>query len=348
MKKVQVGLIGYGLSGKVFHAPVIQSVEGLELKTVVSSSPQKVHADYPSMEVVGSVEELCRDDQIDLVVVATPNTTHYPFAKQALLAGKHVVVEKPFVNSVAEGEELIELAESRKRLLSVYHNRRWDNDFLTLKQILHAGMLGEVHTYVSHYDRYRPGVRDRWREQTLPGSGVLYDLGSHLIDQALHLFGCPRTVWGDVFPQRPGARVDDYFHLVLGYDSGLRVHLNAGSIVKQTGPRFQVHGTKGSFFKYGLDPQEEALRQGKKPGSPGWGEDEERHYADVTVEAGKLTVRGKVETIPGAYQAYYEGIYHAIVEAQPVPVPAAEALHTIRVIEMAVKSSREGRVLRWE
>lgn len=348
MEKVQVGLIGYGLSGKVFHAPIIESVNGLQLKKVVSSNPQKVHADYPDAEVVASVEELLTDEQIDLVVVATPNVTHFPYAQQALLSGKHVVVEKPFVNTSAEAEELIKLAEEKNLLLSVYQNRRWDNDFLTLKKTIESGTLGDIYSYEAHYDRYRPEVVNRWREQDLPGSGMLYDLGAHLIDQALHLFGLPKTVWGDVFKQRPDSKADDYFHLVLGYENGLRAILHSGSIVKQSGPRFQVHGSKGSFIKYGLDPQEDALRQGQKPGAPGWGKDQEQFYAEVTVGTGNLKISGKAETLPGSYESFYKGIYDAITSGGPVPVPAVEAMNTIKVIETAIKSSREGRVIHFE
>jgi scyllo-inositol 2-dehydrogenase (NADP+) len=348
MKSVHVGLIGYGFSGRVFHAPVLTAVDGLELKKVVSSNKEKVHADYPEAEVVEHVEELWQDEQIDLVIIATPNVTHYPFAKQALLSGKHVVVEKPFVNASAEAEELIQLAEEKGLLLSVYQNRRWDNDFLTLKKSIDAGMLGEIYTYEAHFDRDRIQVRDRWREQDLPGSGMLYDLGSHLIDQALHLFGLPKTVWGDVFKQRPGSKADDYFHLVLGYENGLRVILHSGSIVKQSGPRFQVHGSKGSFIKYGMDSQERALIEGKRPGSPGWGKDEEKYFAELTIHAGEQKICGRIETTPGSYESYYKGIYEAIVHGQPVPVSAVEAMNTIKVIEMAIKSSAEGRVLRFE
>ncbi|UYZ12356.1 MULTISPECIES: oxidoreductase [Brevibacillus] len=344
MKQVNVGLIGYGLSGQVFHAPVIRSVPGLKLTKVVSSRPEKVRADLPEAEVVASVDELLSDDQIELVVVAAPNTSHFPYAKQALLAGKHVVVEKPFVIRSSEAEELIRLAESRGRVLSVYHNRRWDNDFLTIKHLLQTGALGEVFLYEAHYDRYRPEVTDRWRERDLPGSGILYDLGSHLIDQALHLFGLPQTVMADVGAQRPGARTTDYFHIVLGYGS-LRVILHAGSLVRQPGPRFQIHGDKGSFVKYGLDPQEDALRAGLIPGGPEWGRDREETYGQLTLSVGELNVSGSVETIPGAYQTYYQQMYEAIVSATPAPVSPADAMNVIRVIEWAEQSSREQRVI---
>jgi scyllo-inositol 2-dehydrogenase (NADP+) len=344
MRMVKVGLIGYGLSGKVFHAPVIQAVPGLMLTKVVSSQPAKVHADLPHVEVVGSVEELLADEGIELVVVATPNTSHYVYAKQAMEAGKHVVVEKPFVTSSSEAAELIRVAEACNRLLSVYHNRRWDNDFLTIKELIRAGAMGNLYQYESHYDRFRPDVKDRWREQDIPGSGMLFDLGSHLIDQALHLFGLPETVMADIAAQRPGSQVTDYFHLVLGYGP-LRVILRSSMLVRQPGPRFQIHGDKGSFVKYGLDPQEEALKAGIKPGTPDWGKDRPEFFGELTTGVGELAVTGKVETVPGSYQAYYQGIYDAIVRGKPVPVSAVDAMNVIRVIEWAEQSSREKRTI---
>jgi len=345
MRQVKVGLIGYGLSGQVFHAPVIQAVPGLALAKVVSSQHAKVQAELPNVAVAGSVEELLTDEGIELVVVASPNTTHFPYAKLALEAGKHVVVEKPFVTSSAEGEELIRLAEKHSRLLSVYHNRRWDNDFLTVQELIRTGALGTLYQYEVHFDRFRPEVRERWREQNMPGSGILFDLGSHLIDQALHLFGLPETVTADLAAQRPGSPVTDYFHLVLGYGT-LRVILRASMLVRQPGPRIQLHGDRGSFVKYGLDPQEEALRAGFKPGTPDWGKDQPDQYGEWTSSLGALAVKGKVETLPGSYPAYYQGIYDAIVRGNPVPVSPIDALNVIRVIEWAEQSCREKRTIR--
>ena len=341
---IRVGLVGYGLAGTVFHAPLIESVEGLSLAAIVTSQAEKVKRDNPDVEVVPEFEGLLGRGDIEMVVVASPNVTHHDFARLALEAGKHVVVDKPFVIHAAEADDLIELALRRQVVLSVFQNRRWDNDFLTVRHLLGSEVLGEVSTYECHYDRFRPEVQKRWREEPLPGSGSLYDLGAHLIDQALCLFGTPESVWGDVRAQRPGAQVDDYFHLVLGYGRR-RVILHAGSLVRETPPRFQLHGSKGSFIKYGLDPQEDQLKAGMRPGDAGWGEDDPAMYGDLTIDVGELDVKGKVTTLGGHYEAYYQGIVEAITQGRPAPVAPEDARNTIRVIECALQSQQEQRVV---
>ncbi len=341
---IRVGLVGYGLAGSVFHAPLIASAGGLSLAAIVTSQSGKVKRDYPTVEVAPTFESLLERNDIELIVVATPNVTHHDFARRALEAGKHVVVDKPFVIHAAQADDLIELAKSQRRVLSVFQNRRWDNDFLTIRSLLKSELLGDITTYEAHYDRFRPAVNDRWREQPLPGSGTLYDLGAHLIDQALFLFGTPETVWADVRPQRQGAQVDDYFHMALGY-SQRRVILHAGSLVRETPPRFQLHGSKGSFLKYGLDPQEDQLKAGLRPGDAGWGRDEAALYGDVTLDVGDLEVKGKVTTLDGCYQAYYQGMVEAITEGKPAPVAPEDARNTIRIIECALQSQQEQRVI---
>jgi scyllo-inositol 2-dehydrogenase (NADP+) len=344
MKLLRVGLIGYGFSGKVFHAPFFKVLDEFELAVVVSSNANKVKLDFPNVKVVAEVEQVLSDESIDLVIITTPNLTHYSIAKQALLANKHVVVEKPFVNHSKEALELIELAGEKNKIITVFQNRRWDNDFLTVKSCIQSGALGDIYSFESHFDRFRPQVAQRWREQDLDGSGILYDLGSHLIDQSLHLFGLPETVQGDSFAQREQGVVDDYFHIVMGYGK-LRVILHASSMVKSSGPRFQVHGTKGSFIKYGLDSQEQDLRLGKGPGFEHWGKDREDLYGDLTIQAGELPVKGKVETIRGSYESFYKGLYHAIVNHKPAPVEAIDAMHTIKIIEAVKLSSYEKRTV---
>jgi scyllo-inositol 2-dehydrogenase (NADP+) len=344
LKILRAGLIGYGFSGEIFHAPFIKALEGYELSKVVSSNPTKVNNHFPQVEVVKDVTELLSDELIDLVIVTTPNTTHYSIAKQALLAGKHVVVEKPFVNHAKDAEELIELAANSNKILTVFHNRRWDNDFLTVRQCIESGALGEIFMFESHYDRYLPQVNRRWREQNLEGSGFLYDLGSHLIDQALQLFGLPETVLGDVLAQRDGGVTDDYFHVILGYGK-LRVILHSSSIVMSVGPRFQVHGSKGSFIKYGMDSQEAALKSGKIPGSKEWGLDSEDRFGKLNIRMGELNVISAIETIPGSYQSFYKELYHSIVDSSAVPVHAVDAMNTIKVIEAVKKSSLEKRTV---
>jgi scyllo-inositol 2-dehydrogenase (NADP+) len=341
---LRTGLIGYGFSGETFHAPFIKALDGYELSKVVSSNPTKVHNHFPQVEVVKDVSELLSDDLIDLVIITTPNTTHHQIAKQALLAGKHVVLEKPFVNQTKDAEELIDLAAKSNKILTVFHNRRWDNDFLTVKQCKESGALGEIFMFESHFDRYRPLVTGRWREQNLEGSGILYDLGAHLIDQALLLFGLPETVQGDVLVQRDNGVADDYFHIVLGYGK-LRVILHSSCLVSSAGPRFQVHGSKGSFIKYGLDSQEEALKSGKIPGVPQWGQDREDRYGELNIRTGELNVVNKIETIPGSYQSFYKELYHSIVNCSVVPVLAVDAMNTIKVIEAVKKSSLEKKTI---
>jgi len=261
--------------------------------------------------VVATPAQLLEDPAVELVVVAAPNSVHYEMAGAALRAGRHVVVDKPFVIRLAEADELIELAEREGRVLSAFHNRRWDNDFLTVERCVRAGLLGRVSTYVARYDRFRPQPSRGWLEEDLPGSGVLYDLGTHLIDQALHLFGLPTTVMADLQMQRPGAIVADYLHVVLGYEK-LRVVLQAGSLVRARGPRFEVHGDKGSFVKHGIDGQEAALRSGTRPGDPGWGADRPDRYGTLTTEVGGLEVTGSVTTVPGAYESFYREMARAI------------------------------------
>ncbi len=341
---VSVGLVGYGLAGAVFHAPLITRVAGLTLAAVVSSDAAKVQRDYPGMRVEPSLERLLADETITSVVIATPNTTHVDFARQAILAGKHVVVDKPFTIHAAEADELIALAQQHHVLLSVYQSRRWDNDFLTIRHLLATHLLGEISTYEGHYDRFRPEVADRWRDQALPGSGMLYDLGSHLIDQALTLFGLPTTVRADVQALRPGAVVDDYFHLTLGYPR-LNVILHSGIIVREPGPRFQIHGTKGSFIKYGLDSQEDALKAGQRPGAPGWGADNAADYGRVTLDVGGITINGTIPTLRGGYEGFYQSWAAAISDGQPVPVDPVDSRNVIRVIECALQSQAEQRTI---
>lgn len=341
---INVGLIGYGLSGSVFHAPFIDRVEGLNLKAVVSSNADKVQQDYPGVEVVPDIDHLLKDHQVDVVVISSPNMTHYEFAKKSIEAGKHVVVEKPFTVSSAEADALIALAEKKQVLLTVYQNRRWDNDFLTVKSLLDTQMLGNLSTYEAHFDRYRPKVQQRWREKNLPGSGMLYDLGSHLIDQALHLFGTPATVWADLRAERDGAEAIDYFHIILGYPK-LRAILHSSSLVSKAGPRFVLHGDRGSFVKYGLDPQEEQLKQGIRPGDAGWGQDRPQDHGELSVKLGELALQGKIETLTGRYESYYEGLVQAIRFGTPVPVPAQDARDTIRMIEYAMQSHQEQRTV---
>jgi scyllo-inositol 2-dehydrogenase (NADP+) len=342
MQRYATGLIGYGLGGSIFHAPMIAAIPGLRLARIASRSadPATLHP-YPGVRLDDTPQAMLDDPDIALVVVCTPNASHHALAKAALQAGKHVVVDKPFVLSSAEGDELAALARDKCLKLAVYQNRRWDGDFLTLRRTVASGELGKVHTYRAHFDRYAPQVKVRWKEQAQPGAGVLWDLGSHLIDQALQLFGMPRSVTAHLSTQRDGAQVEDAFELVLDHGAARSV-LHAGALVRAPGPRYEVHGTQGSFVKYGVDPQEDALKAGMRPGDAGWGREGPETWATVTAADGS---RRAVETLPGAYEAFYQGMHDAIAEGKDVPVTPREAVDVIRVIELALRSHRERRTI---
>lgn len=339
--RINVGLIGFGMAARVFHAPVIQSVPGLRLKTVVERRGDEARRSYPAVEVVRDAAALLRDEEVELVVVAAPNAAHFDLARQTLLAGKHVVVEKPFATTSEQAQQLIDLARTRDRLVTVFHNRRWDGDFQTVRKLLGAGLLGRLVEFESHYDRFRnyprPGA---WREEGGEGSGILFDLGPHLIDQAQVLFGLPRAVTADIRTQREFAKADDSFELILDYDA-LKVTLKAGMLVRERGPRFILHGTEGSFVKYGIDPQEEALKRGLTPGGPNWGEEPERLWGKLNTQLGGLHVEGRVETIAGRYQDFYQNVVDALAGRAELAVRPEEARDTVRIIEAALRSHKQ-------
>ena len=340
---VGVGLVGYGVSGSSLHAPLITAERRLRLRAVVSSNPERVHQDLP-VAVVPTVADLLDDPSIELVVVAVPNEAHREVAGAALSAGRHVVVDKPFTVTTAEADHLIALAESHGRLVSVFHQRRWDSDYLTVRRCADRGLLGAVNTYVARYDRYRPVPAAQWRDQARPGAGVLYDLGAHLIDQAAHLFGMPDTVTADVRAQRPGAAVADYFHVVLGYGV-LRVILHAGSLVPAPGPRFEVHGDAGSYVSGGIDSQIAALLAGRRPGDPGWGTEPPDRYGTLTTISGTTPTSSRVASAAGAYESYYRSMADAVRGHGPVPVTAHEGREVVRLIERCLESSAADRTV---
>ncbi|MGK9431490.1 oxidoreductase [Bacillus atrophaeus] len=341
---IQVGILGYGLSGSVFHAPLLTVLDQFHISKVMTSRTEEVKRDLPEAEVVHDIGDITGDPAIELVIITTPSGLHYEHAKACLRAGKHVVIEKPMTATAEEGEDLKQIAEEQGVLLSVYHNRRWDNDFLTIQKLIHEGKLEDINTYQVSYDRYKPKVQERWREKQGAGTGTLYDLGSHIIDQALHLFGMPQAVTANVTAQRENAETVDYFHMTLHYGK-LQVILHAGSIAAANGPRYQIHGQRSSFIKYGIDGQEDALRAGEKPVDDNWGADDPAFYGELT------TVHGndrKTETIPsvnGSYLNYYEKIADSIREGNALPVTAEEGINVIRIIDAAVKSSEEKRTI---
>jgi len=338
---INVGLVGYGFASKTFHAPLIQATEGLDLVAVSSSDAAKVQADL-AVEVEPQAQALCQRSDIDLIVIPTPNSTHFPLAKAALMAGKHVVVDKPFTVTLSEARQLKALAIDKERLVSVFHNRRWDSDFLTIKALLEAGTLGRITGMESRFDRFRPDVRDRWREKALPGGGIWYDLGPHLLDQACELFGMPSAILLDLASRRDNAKADDDFVALLEYN-GFRVSLSAGTLVAEPTPRFRVHGTQGSYCKHGLDPQEDRLKAGESP-TPGWGEDTP---GTLTLREGKgeeaPLVNHEHPTQPGDYLAYYQGVAAAIRNKAPLPVDIDDALRNVMLLEAGLDSHRQRR-----
>jgi predicted dehydrogenase len=337
-----VALLGYGFAGKILHAPLIRSVPGLLLATVVSSRPADVKRDLPDVNVTGSADEVFADPNVDLVAIATPNITHFDLARRALLAGKHVVVDKPFTTTAADAEELMRLAHDRGRLLSVFHNRRWDADFLTLRRVIASEELGRIVHLESHYDRYRPEVVSRWREHPGPGSGIWFDLGAHLADQALQLFGVPEAVFADMAMQRDHAAAVDYFHVLLRY-SRTRVVLHGSNLVAEPARRFEVHGVKGSYVKAGIDTQEAALKRGERPGGEDWGADPED--GTLTIWKDGMPEARKCFTLPGDYPAYYEAIRAAVCEGDANPVTPEQSVAVMRVLELACQSAAERREL---
>ena len=343
---LKVGLIGYGYAGKTFHAPLIAAVPDLALVAVASSDAAKVHADWPTVTVHATPAELIAREDIDLIVIATPNDTHHPLARSALLAGRHVVVDKPFTVALDDARELVALAREHRRVLSVFHNRRWDADFLTLRRLMGEGALGRVVELSSRHDRFRPEVRRRWREGAGPGAGLWFDLGPHLVDQALQLFGRPRAITLARDLVRDGALADDWFHAHLRYDR-LHVHLHAGMLVAASAPRFAVHGTAASFVKEGLDTQEDSLKAGVRPTwppQPGWGVDPGRALRVTRADDG-TAVAEPVALQPGAHQAYFAGVAAAIRGTAPNPVPAEEALEVMALIELGIASAEQRREL---
>src|SRR6202012_2067122 len=331
-RTIRVGLIGYGYAGKTFHAPLIQSVPGLALVVVGSGKRELLQATYPGITVC-SAAEVPTHPEVDLVVIATPNDSHFPLAAAALRAGKDVVIDKPFTVTLAEARSLAEIAKQHNRLLSVFHNRRWDSEILATKAILQTGVLGEVSHYESHLDRFRPVVRQRWREDPGPGAGLWFDLGPHLIDQALHLFGLPHSVHANFGILREGGLTDDWAHVQLNYDR-LRVILHASLLVAGGGPRSTLHGTRGSWVKFGADVQERQLMSGMLPDDPNFGYDSNPGI----VYDGGTSEQTEVASPTGNQSGYYAGIRDAILGKGPVPVPIRDAIAGMAILETSFES----------
>ena len=345
MTPVRTAICSFGMSGKVFHAPFLHLHEGFTLHSVWERSKKTAAEFYPGIKSADTYEQLLADDAVELIVVNTPNYTHFDYTKKALLAGKHVVVEKPFTNTVSEAEELQALAAAQGKVLAVYHNRRWDSDFQTVQQVVRQGLLGEIVEAEIHFDRFKEELSPKaHKEMPQPGTGVLYDLGSHLIDQALVLFGMPEEVFADIRIVRPISQVDDYFEVLLYYPN-LRVRLHASYLVREAGPGFILHGSKGSFLKSRADVQEAALLAGALPQGGEWRQEPESEQGLLHTEKEGRVVRENIPTLAGNYHGYYNGIYEAIRNGAPAPVTATDGLNIIRIIEAAQRSSKEGKVI---
>jgi scyllo-inositol 2-dehydrogenase (NADP+) len=341
---LRTALIGYGLAGSIFHAPLIASVDGLALTVVVTSNDARATAAqerYPDVRVIPSVDELLRGpESVDLVVVASPNSTHVPIGLAVLEAGLPVVIDKPVAATAAAARQLRDAAATKHLLVTVYHNRRWDGDARTLGTLLAQGELGTVHRLESRYERWHPQIdAAAWRERADPevAGGLLYDLGSHLIDQVLVLLGPVSTVYAEVGKVRPGAQVDDDIFLALTHRSGIRSHLWASATAANFGPRFRVLGSAGAYVKYGMDVQEEALRRGRTPHDPDWGMEPEAAWGQL----GTPDRSHKIPTERGAYQDYYAGVRDALHNKTPPPVTIEQAIDVMVVIEAAQRSANE-------
>lgn len=345
-RPLRVGLVGYGLAGAVFHAPLIASTPDLELHSVVTSDPERraqLAREHPDARAVDSLDRLLADPaELDLVVVASPNRSHIPVARAALEAGLPVVVDKPLAASAAEARDLAALAAERGLLLTVFQNRRWDSDFRTVMQLIADGALGAVQRFESRYERWRPQLKGGWRESADPVEvgGLLYDLGSHVVDQALHLFGPVERVYAELDVRRPGAAVDDDAFIAMTHTNGVRSHLWVSAVAGQLGPRFRVLGDLAAYTVYGLDPQEDALKSGQRPG-PGWGTPSESEWGVLgTIDAAK-----PYPSLAGDYPAFYAGVAAALRGGSPVPVTPDEAIATLSVLEAARRSAVEGRTV---
>ena len=332
-KQIGVGIIGYGFSATTFHIPFFQALCEYELKKIVSR--QQIDSLFEDGVVTPHLDVVLQDPDIDLIVITTPGHLHYEQAKKALEHNKHVVVEKPFVLDAEQGQNLIFLAKQRNKLLTVYHNRRWDSDFLTIRQLLSEKVLGDVTYFEARFDRFRPIVKDRWKENNGPGAGVAWDLGCHLIDQAVQLFGRPDEVTSDIALQRQEAKSPDYFQILMKYKRGLRVVLGSNSLCLTPGPKFQVHGTKGSFIKYGVDPQEHTLFNTKKfVEDENWGQESADIYGQLSLWENDQMISKIIPSANGAYQNFYKNLAHSLLsETLLPPIDPRDALYTTQILQ---------------
>jgi scyllo-inositol 2-dehydrogenase (NADP+) len=345
---IDVGLIGFGVAGRAFHAPIIHAVPGLRLAAILQRSGSASEETYPDARIVRSLDELLAIGSLRLVVIATPNDSHFFYAKQCLEAGRDVVVDKPFTTTFEEAKQLVVLAEKLGRLITVYQDRRWDGDFQTVRQILAGEELGRLVRFESYYDRFRPQLRPgAWREKPGPGSGILFDLGPHLIDQALFLFGPPEFVEADVRTERDHGITDDAFDLLLYYANDFRASLHATMLAAASRPHYILLGARGAFVKNALDPQEALLRAGQAPGGPHWGLDPEENWGTLTLSDGVTATKRVIPTARGDYRGFYENVRDAMQGCAPLAVTPSQALNVMRALELARESSRLKSAVPW-
>jgi len=345
---IEVGLVGFGLAGRAFHAPVIRAVPGLHLAAILQRTGNEAAAQYPDVRIVRSLDELLAIRQIRLVVIATPNDTHYSFARQCLAAGRDVVVDKPFTTTVEEAKSLVQFAKENGQLITVYQNRRYDGDFQALRKLLAEGTLGRIVRFETHYDRYRPRLKPgAWRETTRPGSGILFDLAPHLIDHALILFGLPEAVTADVRIERENAVADDAFDIMFHYPGALRAVLKSSILAAAPRPRFVLFGTQGSFVKQSVDPQEDNLRHGNIPASGPWGAEPEENWGLLTVPDGEKFTQRRIPSEKCDFRDYYANVRDALLGKVAPAVTREWAVNVMRLLEMARESSERRCTIPW-
>ncbi len=346
MNPIKTALLSYGMSGEIFHAPLLAVNPGFDLTMVLQRNSDKAKQRYPHTKIARSVDEVINDNGVELVVINTPNDSHYQYATQALEAGKHIIVEKPFTVSTQEADNLIALAKKKDRLLTVFQNRRWDGDFMTVKKVVDNRWVGKIAEFELHYDRYRNYIEaNTWKEEQGPGSGILYNLGSHMLDQVLVLFGMPLEVDARVGTQRPNGKVEDFYDIRMHY-TDFHAIVKSSYLVREATPRYILHGTEGSFIKYGIDPQEQALKDGKIPGTAGWGTEGKDLWGKLNTTVGGLHLEGSVETIAGDYTQFYKNVHDSIRSDKPLAVKPEESRNVIRLIEACYESNRSRKAIK--
>lgn len=345
MKKIKTAIASFGMSGQVFHGPSLKVIDGFEVIMILERTKEQSKEMFPDARIVRTFDEILNNSEVELVIVNTPDLLHYEMAKQALNAGKHVVVEKPLTRNSSEAIELFEIAKKNNLVFSAYQNRRWDGDFLTIKKVLEQGKIGRLIEFESHYDRYRPViVKDTWKEESDESAGVLYNLGSHMVDQAYVLFGKPISVTAHLKMVRTGSTITDYYDLRLEYQD-FSALLKCSYLVKEGGPRYSIYGESGTFHKWGIDPQEELLKAGNLPVGNDWAKEPRELWGKLVYENDGLEVQGVIETVPGSYNSFYENIRDAVRNNAEIAVKPEESIEVLKILEACLKSNEEKRTI---